>query len=131
MRALILVASAVLLTGCATAQFTVRDTCEQPPVPPDLLEPCEEPAALTSGTFANVYQQMLADLGPWGRCIRKDDTLVAVVKYRESAREQCIERVKKEAEKPWWKFWGANDADRTTRDSQQQSGQHGAGGLAG
>jgi hypothetical protein len=58
--------------------------CEPPPIPAKLLEPCQDPEPLQSGTMAELYQQMLRDLGPWGRCIRIHDQLVEVVKYRDA-----------------------------------------------
>jgi hypothetical protein len=93
-----------LLAGCTS--LTVREpVCDPPPIPAALLEPCEEPTPLTDGRFATIYQQALADLGPWGRCIRKDDALIAVVKYRDETCKRIQEKIKAEAERPWYKFW--------------------------
>lgn len=93
---------ALALAACTTVQPR-EPICEPPPIPPELLLPCEEPELLTDGSFASLYQQALRDVGPWGRCVRKDDKLISIVKYRE---EVCA-KMKADAEKakqpkPWY-----------------------------
>lgn len=103
MKTLLLIL-ALALTGCTS--LTVRQPiCDPPPIPPALLEPCEEPAPIPDGRMATIYQQQLADLGPWGRCIRKDDKLIEVVKYRDAVCQQIKDKIAADAAKPWWKFW--------------------------
>jgi hypothetical protein len=99
-------APVVVLAVAGCTSLTVREPiCDPPDIPAELLQPCEEPMPLTDGRFATVYQQMLADLGPWGRCVRKDDKLIEVVKYRDAVCQRVKDKIKADAEKPWYKFW--------------------------
>jgi hypothetical protein len=100
MRHLAAVAVSALLLGCAPAVTVRAPVLDLPPVPPKLLEPCEEPTPLKGGTQADLYLKMLEDVGPWGRCIRKDDALIEVIKYRESV----VEKYRADAAKPQPKF---------------------------
>lgn len=102
MRHLAAVAVSALLLGCAPAVTVRAPVLDLPPIPPKLLEPCEEPTPLKGGTQADLYLKMLEDVGPWGRCIRKDDALIEVIKYRM----QVEEKWKAEAAKPTtgWKW---------------------------
>ncbi len=98
-----LFASLLALAGCTSV--SVREPiCEPPPVPAELLLPCEEPEQLTDAHFVGLYQQALRDIGPWGRCIRKDDKLIEIVKYRDAV---CA-KIKADNAKPkpaWYEFW--------------------------
>ena len=74
-----------------------------PPVPVELLAPCEEPTAPADGSFGAVYESYVANVvGPWARCVRKDDKLVEIVKYRD----QVCAKMKVDNAKPkrWWEF---------------------------
>jgi len=82
--------------------LTVREPiCEPPPIPAELLVPCEEPTLPADGTFAAVYANYIDNVvGPWARCIRKDDKLVEIVRYRD---EVC-KKIKADNTTPkrWW-----------------------------
>jgi len=95
---------ALFLSGCTSV--SVRDEgIDMPPIPPELLARCEEPIAPSGPTFADIYSNAVANaVGPWARCVAKDDQLVAVVKYRDAA----VAKIKADRSKakPWWKWWG-------------------------
>jgi len=89
--------------GCTSV--TVREPiCEPPPIPAELLAPCEEPMVPDERGFAAIYESYVRNVvGPWARCIRKDDKLVELIKYRDAI---CI-KIKEDnakAAKPWWQF---------------------------
>jgi hypothetical protein len=104
-RLALVCAAILLLTGCATTPIAVQaPALDLPPIPPRLMEACEEPAPLRKGTLEEMYLQMLEDAGPWGRCVRNHDRLIEVVKYRDAV----VEKWKAQAGKPtrsWWRFW--------------------------
>jgi hypothetical protein len=91
-----------LLAGCSS--LTVRaPICEPPPIPAELLIPCEEPIPPNEAGFASIYESYVRNVvGPWARCIRKDDQLIAIVKYRDAT---CA-KIKADNAQPkrWWEF---------------------------
>jgi hypothetical protein len=93
----------VLLLGACTS-LTVREPiCSPPPIPAELLVPCEEPTLPTDGTFAAVYENYVSNVvGPWARCLRKDDQLIAITRYRE----QVCDKIKADNAPAahWWNF---------------------------
>jgi hypothetical protein len=96
----------LLLTGCATTPIAVQaPALDLPPIPPRLMEACEEPAPLKKGTLEEMYLAMLEDAGPWGRCVRAHDRLIEVVKYRTEVEKKWREQAAK-SPRPWWKLWG-------------------------
>lgn len=76
-----------------------------PPIPEKLMQPCEEPSRLTAGTIAEMYQQMLADAGLWGKCVRDHDALIAIERYREEILAKWKDQAAKLAAQPRWKWW--------------------------
>lgn len=88
--------------GCTS--LTVREPiCEPPPIPAELLAPCEEPMVPDQPGFAQIYDSYVRNVvGPWARCIRKDDKLIELIKYRDSV---CAKiKADNQQPKPWWKF---------------------------
>jgi hypothetical protein len=78
--------------------------CEPPPIPVELLAPCEEPMLPDERGFAAIYESYVRNVvGPWARCIRKDDKLVELIKYRDAVCKKIKEDNAKAA-KPWWQF---------------------------
>ncbi len=94
--------AAVLVTGCTTVT-TREPICEPPPIPPELLLACEEPMVPDQPGFAAMYDSYIRNVaGPWSRCIRKDDQLIAIVKYRDAV---CAKiRADNAQPKHWWNF---------------------------
>lgn len=103
-EAFAVVAAILLLAGCAT-NVAVQTTCDPPPVPPKLLEACEEAILPLAGTYEEFYGNAIANVvGPWARCVRKDDQLVAVVKYQQDFCAKLKADAEKKASKRWWEF---------------------------
>jgi hypothetical protein len=62
--------------------------------------PCEEPTLPADGTFATIFDNYIHNVvGPWSRCIRKDDKLVEIVKYRDAT---CAKIKADNVKKHWW-----------------------------
>lgn len=97
------VALLCLLAGCTSV--TVREpVCEPPPIPAELLVPCEEPAVPDERGFGAIYESYVRNVvGPWARCIRKTDRLIEIVKYRDSVCAK-IKADNAAKEKQWWQF---------------------------
>ncbi len=93
------------LVGCTTVQ--VRPPPFQlPAMPAELLVPCEDPIIPTEATLAALYENAIQNaVGPWGRCVRKVDSIIQIEKYREAAAAAIREYLQQQNEKPWWKFW--------------------------
>lgn len=93
-----------LLTCCST--LTVRaPPCDPPPIPAVLLQACPLPQPLSDGELKTLYLQMLRDNGPWGECIRRHDSLIAVVQYRDAWCAKAAQDATAAANRAWWKFW--------------------------
>jgi hypothetical protein len=94
----------LLLAGCTSVSVKQAD-CDPPPIPAALLLPCEDAIIPVDASFAAIYSNAIENaVGPWGRCVRKDDKLIEVVKYRDAF---CA-KLKADAaakSKPWWQFW--------------------------
>ena len=104
MKAAVLALS-ILLCGCTTL-VVKPPPFEMPPIPPELLQPCEEWELPKDGSFAAVYESYVANAtGPGARCIRKDDKLIEVLKYRAEVEQKLKEYFEREANKPWWQLW--------------------------
>jgi hypothetical protein len=98
-------AAILLLTGCATTPIAVQaPALDLPPIPMKYRQPCEEPSPLLKGTIEEMYLQGLQDVGPWGRCVRDHDRVIALLEYQDSV----VAKWKAQAAKParaWWRFW--------------------------
>ena len=90
-----------LLMGCSS--LTVKEpVCEPPPIPASLLQACPLPEPLKDGKLETLYLQMLADTGPWGECLRRQQSLVELVKYRDQVCAQF--RNQNLSAKEWWQW---------------------------
>lgn len=100
--ALLVLVAVALAAGCTSVSVKQPD-CDPPPIPAALLVPCEDAIIPTEASFAALYTNAIENaVGPWGRCVRKDDKLIEVVKYRDAF---CA-KLKADAAKPkpWWQF---------------------------
>lgn len=90
-----------LLMGCS--QLTVREpVCEPPPIPASLLQACPLPEPIKDGRLETLYLQAIADTGPWGECLRRQQSLVELVKYRDQV---CARfRNQNPSPKEWWQW---------------------------
>ena len=90
-----------LLSSCQTS--TVREpVCEPPPIPASLLQACPLPEPIKDGRLETLYLQALADTGPWGECLRRQQSLVELVKYRDQV---CVQfRNQNLSAKEWWQW---------------------------
>lgn len=104
MKYAVLLAFSLALAGCTN--LTVREpVCDPPPIPLKLLEPCEEPMVPDERGFAAIYDSYVRNVvGPWARCIRKDDQLIALIKYRDSVCAKIKADNTAAQDKPWWRF---------------------------
>lgn len=82
---------------------TQAPALDLPPIPAEHMQACDEPSPLRAGTLEEMYLAMLQDAGPWGRCVREHDKLIALVKYRD----EIVARWKAQAAKlaqPGWRW---------------------------
>lgn len=101
---LLILVACFLLTSCTSLTPRVQADLILPPLPAEILEPCQEPEQLPDGTIASLYQQMLRDLQPWAECRLKVKTIVAMLADRERLRA-AYDQSLKQLNRPWWKFW--------------------------
>lgn len=95
---------AFLLAGCTSLSVKAPDL-DLPPIPDELTARCEEPILPQGPTFADMYTNAIQNaVGPWRRCVSKDDALIAVVKYRDSVLAKWKAENSKQA-KPWWQIF--------------------------
>jgi hypothetical protein len=91
-----------LLMGCNSLMVRGPEL-NLPPLPPEVMLPCQEPEPLPDGQLSTLYLQMLRDTGPWGECRRRQAQLVALVKYQQQVRDEYARSLPQQ-NKPWWKF---------------------------
>jgi hypothetical protein len=103
MKSLLLLIPASLIAACTTVS-TQNNGCDVPSVPAEYLVPCEEAILPTDASYGAIFSNYNSNVvGPWARCIRKDDKLVAVVKYQEEACAKQKEAAKQQdTTKHWW-----------------------------
>lgn len=96
----------LLMTGCSSMPLSVQaPALELPPIDQKYRQPCEEPKPLLRGTMDDLYLQGLEDVGPWGRCVRDHDKLIALIEYQESVRKKWAEQMAAQSTRAWWQFW--------------------------
>ena len=90
-----------LLMGCSS--LTVKEpVCEPPPIPASLLQACPLPEPIKDGRLETLYLQAIADTGPWGECLRRQQSLVELVKYRDQV---CVQfRNQNPPANNWWQW---------------------------
>ena len=81
-----------------------------PPLPPEVLAPCQEPEPVAADrpdgglSLSGAYLLMLRDTAVAGECRRRQAQLVALIKYQQEVRDQ-YQKTLLQSSKPWYQFW--------------------------
>jgi len=70
-------ASALLVSGCSTTPSLVQ--VSRPPLPANLISPCDRPRPLMDGTFQEVVAKLVESSAKLSECAEKHEALVRAV----------------------------------------------------
>jgi hypothetical protein len=74
----------LLALGCSTEPYPAQ--VQRPPIPANLLSPCERPSPLLTGTFPEVAAKLVESSGKLSECAEKHAALVKAVAPSQPAK---------------------------------------------
>lgn len=71
-------ALALLASACSTTPYPAQ--VQRPPIPANLITPCERPSPLMDGSFPELVVKLVESSAKLSECAAKHDALVKAVK---------------------------------------------------